>query len=321
MRSWLYRDTFLGALTTLLARTHRIVAPVRDDDGVVRLHASPAPEEIACGAQPLLSLKKFLLPSPATLWEYRDGTYHEPPPSERPLAAVALPPCDLQALAVLDRALGDDAAYLRERRGLIRIGARCTPDDACRCLAPEGPPPCDLFLADGTLWALTDSGEALARRLPKHLTPRPAAPPPSDLWPARCVLPDDLERRFAALDDDPLWEDPAATCLACGACSAVCPTCYCYDLRDRTLPGTPPWRERLWDNCLFDDFAVVAGGHDFRPGLRARLQFRLRHKLLGFAPAHDGPSCVGCSRCQRHCPVDIGPAPVLAALAPPGDAP
>ncbi len=319
MRCWQFSDTFLDALITRLARTHRVVAPCRDDDDVVRLHEVAAASAIACGMSPLLPLKKYLFPSPEILWRHRDGQFREPP-REPPLAALALPPCDLQAVDLLDRALGEDPGYTQRRRGLIRIAARCTPNQECRCLAPDNPPPCDLFLADDRAWSFTSAGDELAAGLAEHLTPL-EAPPGPDLWPARSVLPSDLADRFAALVSDPLWDEPTRTCLACGACSAVCPTCFCFDVQDHALPGGEPWRERGWDNCLFDSFAVVAGGHDFRPGYRSRLQFRMHHKLLGFGELEGVPSCVGCSRCREHCPVAIGPQELLAKLCTPEGSP
>ena len=104
-------------------------------------------------------------------------------------------------------------------------------------------------------------------------------------------------------------------CLACGACSAVCPTCYCFDLQDHAPPGAESWRERHWDNCLFSHFALVAGGHDFRPALRNRFQFRMQDKLLGLGDQAGTMSCLGCGRCGRYCPTGIGAGEPLQRLS------
>lgn len=319
MHSWQTRAEILPPLIALLARDHRVVAPVQGDDGLVRLQRVAENTPLACGARPLLSLKKYLLPPGGELWRYAEAGFVEDEPP-RPLAAVALPPCDLQAVAYLDQVLEHDSDYRRRRSGLVLVGARCTPADDCRCLAPLHALPADLFVADGRVWALSAAGEALAAELAPLLDEPDERPLPDDVLPHPATLPEDLEVKLAALAGDPLWDRPAATCLACGACSSVCPTCYCFDLREHALPGGEPWRERDWDNCLFDDFAVVAGGHDFRPGYRSRLQFRMRHKLLGFGALSGTPSCVGCSRCRQHCPVDIGPQELLDRLTAGGDA-
>ena len=32
--------------------------------------------------------------------------------------------------------------------------------------------------------------------------------------------------------DDPYWESRSQTCLSCGSCVMVCPTCFCFDVQD-----------------------------------------------------------------------------------------
>ena len=65
--------------------------------------------------------------------------------------------------------------------------------------------------------------------------------------------------------DDPIWDELGETCLSCGACSMVCPTCYCFDVKDKLSPdGETGERVRVWDSCMFSEFAEVAHGHNFR---------------------------------------------------------
>ncbi len=68
-----------------------------------------------------------------------------------------------------------------------------------------------------------------------------------------------------AFHKDPFWEELGGRCLSCTACSAVCPTCFCFDIRDTLDPyGETGRRERVWDACTAPQFALVAGGHNFR---------------------------------------------------------
>ena len=57
--------------------------------------------------------------------------------------------------------------------------------------------------------------------------------------------------------DSKLWEELGDRCLACGMCTNVCPTCYCFNVADEvdfTLSaGT---RFRVWDSCQLDKFAT-----------------------------------------------------------------
>ena len=57
-----------------------------------------------------------------------------------------------------------------------------------------------------------------------------------------------------------VWEDVGKRCVACGNCTAVCPTCYCFDvLDDMDLSLNEGLRYRIWNSCQMDDFAKVAG--------------------------------------------------------------
>ena len=115
-----------------------------------------------------------------------------------------------------------------------------------------------------------------------------------------------------AFHKDEFWAELGGRCLSCTACSAVCPTCYCFDIAD-TLDedGKTGRRERILDACTSPQFAQVAGGHNFRETGRDRVRHRMYHKLNGFNSKHGRYLCVGCGRCVRACKADISPIEVL----------
>jgi formate hydrogenlyase subunit 6/NADH:ubiquinone oxidoreductase subunit I len=120
---------------------------------------------------------------------------------------------------------------------------------------------------------------------------------------------------MAASYRSPLWEDLGEQCLGCGACTAVCPTCYCFDVYDEVnFDLQSGERFRVWDSCQFSQFATVAGGHDFRNGRSARLRHRFYHKFKYQASNGDLSACVGCGRCANACLVGINPIDVLGKL-------
>ncbi|MFW9954848.1 MAG: 4Fe-4S dicluster domain-containing protein, partial [Candidatus Thorarchaeota archaeon] len=73
-------------------------------------------------------------------------------------------------------------------------------------------------------------------------------------------------------------------------------------------------RERSWDSCMFVDYSLVAGGHNFRGSRADRLKLWYTHKLKAFAHEYGKPGCVGCGRCVGTCPVDINVITVSEAL-------
>jgi sulfhydrogenase subunit beta (sulfur reductase) len=106
--------------------------------------------------------------------------------------------------------------------------------------------------------------------------------------------------------ENEIWREIGEKCLGCGTCSMVCPTCYCYAVfDDLNLDADSGQRKRRWDSCLFKDYALVAGGHNFRAECSSRVKNRYFHKQRGFVRQYGRPSCVGCGRCIVYCPAGV----------------
>jgi ferredoxin len=314
MRSHAFADGFEERLLTALARDWRLLGPVRGSDGVCRLAPVRRWGELSPGALPLIPLKKVLLPPVDPLWTLSGNTC-TPSVDAAAVALLGIPPCDLYALAYLDRVFADDPLYQRRKERLFLVGSACTPGPGCFCPPWPALPPFDLFLADGRVWAGSAQGERVLEGFVAELGAAEERPLPAEVACGKGLpLPPDLERLFHGSSRSPLWREVGEKCVSCGACSAVCPTCYCYEVVDAALPDGTVTRRREWDNCFFRSHALVAGGHNFRPTRSERLRFRFEHKLLGFGALRGASSCVGCGRCGRACPVDIDLAEVLVRL-------
>jgi len=107
-------------------------------------------------------------------------------------------------------------------------------------------------------------------------------------------------------DEHPVWKEKSERCFSCGSCNVVCPTCYCFDVQDDV-----GWdlrtgeRARLWDGCMLERFARVAGGHNFRGERFQRYRHRFYRKGA-YIPRMIGEcGCVGCGRCITACVADI----------------
>ena len=103
----------------------------------------------------------------------------------------------------------------------------------------------------------------------------------------------------------PFWEDLAFSCISCGTCAYVCPTCWCFDIQDETR-GLKVSRIRNWDSCMPALFTKHASGHNPREEKTQRVRQRFMHKLKYFEEKYDqGIMCIGCGRCVENCPVNI----------------
>ena len=113
------------------------------------------------------------------------------------------------------------------------------------------------------------------------------------------------DKILKVFDDMKFWEGVSAKCLSCGACTYLCPSCYCFNISDEDR-GTQGKRIRSWDNCMSAQFTMEASGHNPRPTKAHRLKNRVSHKFSYYPKIHGGVfSCCGCGRCIKSCPAGI----------------
>ncbi len=111
------------------------------------------------------------------------------------------------------------------------------------------------------------------------------------------------------------WEYIGQQCFECGACSFVCPSCSCFNIEDVNRRDGTTERLRTWDSCSFEGYARMAGEHNPRRPVEDRRNKRFFCKLsFSQSKKYLRPGCVGCGRCVRVCPGDIGMANVVTAI-------
>ena len=115
------------------------------------------------------------------------------------------------------------------------------------------------------------------------------------------------------LFDRPEWKQLSESCLGCGTCTFVCPTCQCYDIKEFDS-GRLVRRFRCWDSCMYSDFTKMSAGQP-RPTQLERFRQRFMHKLVYFPDNNDGCfGCVGCGRCLAKCPIHMNIVKVIKTL-------
>lgn len=324
------RDDLATWLDGLAAR-YTIIAPRLVEDELLYRPVTSSDEVVFQFERTTLSPKTFFLPDTQVILEVekrdKEVALYEPA-MEREQVIFAVRPCDALSLRALDALLLDrpppDAYYAERRAGTTLVGLACPQLwDDCFCTSlgsgPDDASAVDLMLyeADIGYWVLevTEKGKALLAGLEGEETEQGA--PACDASGERVPVldPEKWGERF----DDVYWRRLAARCLSCHACTYVCPTCRCFDVRDETIAADAGHahiqRLRAWDSCLAPAYRRIAGGHNPRPAKAQRLRNRYYCKFC-YSPLDFGAvACVGCGRCIAVCPVGIDIAEMLADVA------
>jgi ferredoxin len=284
-------------------------------------------EDIVLSSTPThLSAKEFFFPQREVLLRFNiKNATHAPVIEAREQAIIGLHPCDIRALSLMDRVFAygaPDVNYLARRARTVVIGADCMPDDYCSCKSmgnSEVSEGFDIFLHALGKGFLVRTGSDKGRALLASyaVTREPSAREFREFQELRAkrdssfkarvdAPPTELPGIYAKSDESPVWEKIGSICTGCGSCNNVCPTCYCFDVKDEVKASLVEGeRVRTWDGCTLEDFAKVAGGHNFRKTRAERLRHRFNRKFRYLAGTFDMLFCVGCGRCSRACLVKI----------------
>ena len=242
--------------------------------------------------------------------------------------------CDVKSFDILDRVFLSEPvdSYYKNRRdhGIIVSMACNKPAETCFCgtfgidaAAPAGDIVC--YKTEDALYleAKTEKGETLLSKIASVtedtdtaaveaqkalITERLAKLPLKDL--SASDFGDGKTNEFF---NAPEWRELSETCLGCGTCTFVCPTCQCYDIKDFNT-GHGVKRFRCWDSCMYSDFTRMAHGNSRNSQLE-RFRQRFMHKLVYYPTNNDGLfSCVGCGRCISKCPINMNIVKVMKKL-------
>ncbi|MFA7160801.1 MAG: 4Fe-4S dicluster domain-containing protein [Kiritimatiellia bacterium] len=236
-------------------------------------------------------------------------------------------PYDMAAISQMDKVFSSgnyDVHYMARRQKALIIGcdvARASPNVFAACMNTavwtrgydillthlDGKYLAEAFTARGA--SLLEAAPGIKKATPAELEAREKIREKNRKNLRRHKLrmtPDYLPELLEKSYDHPVWEEQSKKCFSCGSCNLVCPTCYCFDVRDELrwdLRGGT--RSRVWDGCMLREFAMVAGGHNFRKKLAER--FRHRYYRKGkYVPGKIGEiACIGCGRCIGACVAKI----------------
>jgi len=283
--------------------------------------------------------KKYFLPQHETLLKFsmqKPFEGKETIPDE-PRIIIGVHPYDIIALDQTDRHYLDqqqDNYYKKRRENTLIVGVDIKNVSersfAASMKTNTTDSGFDLLLTDiGTNYAITIGTEKGNKLLKKYATVKDANA--SDLTKLKTARNAVLKKykqkvKIDKKDWSPLlvanynhaiWEERADVCMECSSCTMVCPTCFCYDVKDDvSLNLTQGNRTRTWDGCMLKDFTKVGSGEVFRDDVKERYRHRFFRKGNYLPERYGFVACVGCGRCGIACLPDIAdPCNLINELA------
>jgi sulfhydrogenase subunit beta (sulfur reductase) len=331
------KKKFLNDYLLALRRYGTVYGPVRKGDKYVYDELDDLDKLDLRMLRTILPAKKFLVPPRQDTFAFDGSSYTPNFDVAKPRVIFGLHPCEIHGILILDRLFTErlpDPFYVQRRRLTALITLSCVPDDKCFAKSTGThfiETGFDLGFSDlgkhsdeYLVWVGSSLGDDLIRYrldlfdedirqsdLDDYIAWRKWRDSQYKLELDMAGMPDIMELSH----ESPIWKELGDKCLSCGACSMVCPTCTCYNVADRMNPAVfAGVRERYWDSCMFKEFAVVAGGHNFRENRGDRVRLWYTHKLKAFITEFGKQACVGCGRCIDTCMVDINVKSVVGKL-------
>lgn len=303
-----------------LGRSSKVFAPHRKGDVSFTFKEVDDPHEVVLDYnRTLLPLKKFFLPPVEKLLDF---SLEQPgfDPVEIDMEErvyFAVHSYEMQSVLRLDHNMlvrSPEANYFKRRQKTHFVGISYDPDEfhfgesvGIPVEATEG---FDLFLnkidENYQLIVVTEFGEEMLKGF-KDLSECGGVESPERKFKKRLRYHyNRLPKVFDDAYNSEVWNKVADQCVGCGTCNLVCPTCYCFDVKDEVnISAKDGSRQRNWDGCMLMSFAEVAGGENFREKNSQRTRHRLYRKFKYITDQEGLPWCIGCGRCTAFCPAGI----------------
>ncbi|MHB1275355.1 MAG: 4Fe-4S dicluster domain-containing protein [Candidatus Humimicrobiaceae bacterium] len=240
--------------------------------------------------------------------------------------------CDVQAISRMDHVFAEgivkDPYYMSKRENtlLISIGCDAVFDD-CFCSMVGGNPygfnNTDIGLMeteDGfAVMFLSDKGQktieeynnyfsGLSKKESENFNIKMAEKNKESTEKIESLWPDIKHDEIPGILNNSfnigVWKKVSEKCIGCGACTFVCPTCYCFDIKDEQ-DGMAGERYRCWDFCTSFLYTLEASGHNPRNDINKRYKNKINCKYNYNYARHGDLYCVGCGRCIEVCPADM----------------
>jgi len=280
-----------------------------------------------------LSPKALFEPHSERMFEYsvakddpQADILREAPKDYSPRVIFGMRPCDAYALKLVDVNFDNpqyrDPWWVKRRETTTLVGVACNqPCATCFCTSvgtgPFDGTALDVLLIDMGEGFIAESCSAKGEELLAGLSGVEPAPAESGekIAALKTAAEGSMGIQFrmeelagkssTELFNAPFWDEVQFSCINCGTCTFLCPTCWCFDVQDE-VSGEQGCRLRIWDSCMYPLFTFHGSGHNPRNQKLQRVRQRFMHKLKYYVDKYaNGVACVGCGRCVQFCPVNI----------------
>ncbi|MFH1452761.1 MAG: 4Fe-4S dicluster domain-containing protein [Armatimonadota bacterium] len=314
-------------------------APVSNNDKVSFKPVENAVEIDLNFIRTTQSVKKVFHPSSNIIFEYtaKEGFTSKEDTPVKDIMVFGVHPCDLKGLLLLDKVFADteiENAYLKRRKNAAIIALTCNDCDEycfCSCMGsgPDAKEGFDLLFTDLGDSFMVETGTGRGEKLLEGIDKEDAADAELSKKKEKidsiikktsqkeCVAhPPKMREALIKNSEHPYWKEESDKCLSCASCTNVCPTCFCYSIKDNLdWDGRTTRREAYWDSCQNKEFAGVAHGENFRPERIQRLKQFVNHKLNYWHDQYNEAGCTGRGRCIEICPVDISLLDIIEKIS------
>jgi sulfhydrogenase subunit beta (sulfur reductase) len=324
------RDEWYRLILTLSDSSYNIFAPVRKTGGIdyTIINKENSDTIIYNEAKPATPLKMFFLPVKLNVTRAVKDS--------KKTIIIGAPACDIEGLKLLDLIYLDekfsDETYLSRRENTLLVSTDCyETQEHCHCstygINPYPANGCDISLSsdkdDHYLMTWSEKGSRfiveLGTSVKIDLIDKKGFEVISEQRKQTIKNLSEKNEKMPGTEDtgskikgsgEDIWKKYASKCVSCGACSAICPTCTCFLLIDKT--GFEKIKQN--DTCQYPAFERVAGGEDPLKELHVRFKNRYMCKYVWKPEKFHAIACTGCGRCIEACIAKINKNELIGEL-------
>jgi ferredoxin len=306
-----------------LRQSYELIAPVKTD--LVRFEKINDAREIHLEKNSYFPVKEYFFKKEETLLQFNGKKFITPELKIPERVFFGIRRCDLNGIMHQDKVFIEDVNdpyYIAAREKSFLLGYHCNtaPSPYCFCGSLDLADFYDLMFYDRDNKILVEIGSEKGQFLIKKFRKYFAATG-SKIKVEEKIIPgaDRLQKKdISQFYDHPSWKKGVEICLSCGACTSLCPTCYCFSINDEISMKNQKIseRKRAWSSCQLQEFSEVAGNHIFRKEREERFKHRIYHQLQYFKEKYGIQMCVGCGRCIEGCPTRIDFVEIINDMKP-----